>query len=135
MDTRDKRTFYLIGGIAWAVLSILFSVITESFYRATNPRWFLECWFAMFPVAWTIALLWAQNRERLRIAFSQKCIGPLFMGMNLLIQSTNQLTNGTHHSAPRYLLAGFTALAGVALCFGAVAIAVAEKKKTAPSTP
>jgi len=136
MHAKDKKIFYLIWGIAWLTLSILFSAVVEQTYRAATPRWYLECWFAMFPVAWTIALLWARNRERLRIAISRKSIGPLLIGLNLLIQSNNQLMNGAHHSTLRNIFAGIMALSSVLMFISAIAISVAEKKqKTASSAP
>ena len=72
MDNRDRRTFYLIEGSAWVLLSLFFAMVAHRTTHQAIQLLDLECWFAMFPVAWTIALLWAWNREWLRLFFGSK---------------------------------------------------------------
>lgn len=65
--TAERRSFYTTWAILWAVFGTLLSAALSSRPDGIARFFDLESWFAMFPVAWTGAILITRYREPLRL--------------------------------------------------------------------
>jgi len=129
MNTSDKRTFYGIWSVAWVILSIPFSALVELSSRDATSWAYLECWFAMLPVAWTIAQIWAGNREQLRPVPSPKAAEPLIMGFNLIVVGAGQMQYGTRLTGLRWICTGLLVSQGLLSCKDDIVTSIQDEIK------
>ena len=116
MNKEDRQTFYLIGASSWLILSLSFMMIAPHFSLTPNLSLALECWFAMLPVSWTIALLWAWKRERLRGLISSQIVGGTLSAAAWLGAGLTHLRASTpvdRASGGFFLVSGLLAIYGI----------------------